>query len=83
MHVNNSVTVKTVGGISLCNEVKLEESEGYNYFFCCFLYVRIEIDQLFCVICCQSNKSQVNCKQINHSRSALVISSTLQLTSKQ
>ena len=30
---NNSVTVKTFGRISLCGDRKLEESEGYNYFF--------------------------------------------------
>ena len=29
MHVNDSVTVKTVGGISLFDSGKLEESEGY------------------------------------------------------
>ena len=50
MHVNNSVIVKTVGGISLCDGGMLEESGGYNYFFVVF-YVRIEIDQLLCVIC--------------------------------
>ena len=33
MHVNTSVIVKTVGGISLLDGRKLEESEGYNYFF--------------------------------------------------
>ena len=33
MHVNVSVTVKTVGGISLFDGGKLEESKGYNYFF--------------------------------------------------
>ena len=48
------------------------------------LCVRIEIDQLKCVNCwviihCLS----VICKQINHSRFALVIWSPLQLTSKQ
>ena len=48
------------------------------------LCVRIEIDQLQCMNCwviihCLS----VNCKQINHSRFALVIGSPLQLTSKQ
>ena len=32
MHVNNSVTVKTVGRISLGDGGQLEESEGYNYF---------------------------------------------------
>ena len=47
MHVNNSVTVKTVGGISLCDGGKLEESEGYNYFLAVFVCVFLfEIDQL-------------------------------------
>ena len=46
MHVNNSVTVKTVGGISLCDGGQFEESEGYHYFYVVFLCVRIEIDQL-------------------------------------
>ena len=36
MQVNNSVTIKTVGGISLCDGGKLEESERYNYFFVVF-----------------------------------------------
>ena len=36
MHVNVSVTVKTVGKISLFDGGKLEESEGYNYFFIIF-----------------------------------------------
>ena len=36
MHVNVSVTVKTFGGISLFDGGKLEESEGYNYFFVVF-----------------------------------------------
>ena len=51
MHVNISVTVKTISGISLFNGGKLEESKGCNYFFRCFLCVRLLIDQLFCVIC--------------------------------
>ena len=46
MYVNACITVKIVGGISLCNGGKLEESEGSNCFFHCFLCVRIEIDQL-------------------------------------
>ena len=33
MHVNVGVTVKTIGGMSLFDGGKLEESEGYNYFF--------------------------------------------------
>ena len=50
----------------------------------CLLCVRIEIDQLHCVNCwviihCLS----VSCTTINHSRCALVIWSSLQLTSKQ
>ena len=51
MHVNNSVTVKTVGGISLCDGGKLEESDEVNHFFCSFLCVRFEINQLLRVIC--------------------------------
>ena len=51
MHVNISVTVKTIGGISLCDGGKLEDSEGYNYFFIIFLCVRIEIDQLLRALC--------------------------------
>ena len=35
IHVNASITVKDVGGISSCNGGKLEKSEGYN----CFLVV--------------------------------------------
>ena len=33
MHVNNSGTVKTVGGISICDGGKLEESEVYINFY--------------------------------------------------
>ena len=36
MHVNISITVKTVGVISLGYGRKLEESEWYNYFFIIF-----------------------------------------------
>ena len=36
MPVNVSVTVKTVGEISLFDGRKVEESEGYNYFFVVF-----------------------------------------------
>ena len=39
MQVNISFTVKTFGGISLCNDGKLEESEGYNYFFVVFYVI--------------------------------------------
>ena len=34
--VNACITVKIVGGISLCNGGKLEESEGSNYFYIVF-----------------------------------------------
>ena len=43
---NTCITVKIVGGISLCNGGKLEKSEGSNCFFHRFFCVRIEIDQL-------------------------------------
>ena len=33
IHVNACITVKIVGGLSLCNGGKLEESEGSNCFF--------------------------------------------------
>ena len=36
MHVKVSVAVKTVGGISVFDGGKLEESEGNNYFFVVF-----------------------------------------------
>ena len=45
MHVNINVTVKTVGGISLCDGGKLEDSR-IQLLFRRFLCVRIEIDQL-------------------------------------
>ena len=51
MHVNVSGTVQSFGGFSLFDGGKVEESEGYNYLFGRFLCVRIEIDQLLCVIC--------------------------------
>ena len=55
MHVNNSVTIKTVGWVSLCDGVKLEESEGYNYFFVVFCV--LESDSISsCWL--MSNKSQ-------------------------
>ena len=39
IHVYACITVKIVGGISLCNGGKLEESEGSNCFFHRFLCV--------------------------------------------
>ena len=69
MHVNISVTVKTVSMISLNDGRKFEESEGNNFFFffffffCRFLCVRIEIDQLLCVTFLVINHSlSANCK---------------------
>ena len=51
MHVKSALQLKPVGGISLCDGGELEEYEGYCYFFVVFLCVKIEIDQLLCVIC--------------------------------
>ena len=48
--------VNTVGGISLCDDEKLEESEGYNYFFVIF-YV-LELNRSALVRDLLSNKSQ-------------------------
>ena len=42
MHVNVSFTVKTVGRISLFNGGKMEESEGYNYFFFVFYVLELK-----------------------------------------
>ena len=36
--VNACITVKIIGGISLCNGGKLEESEGSNCFFHRFFF---------------------------------------------
>ena len=52
--------------------------------FRCLLCVRIEIDQLQCVNCWViTHCLSVSCTKINHSRCALVIWSSLQVTSKQ
>ena len=42
MQVNISIIVKTVGRISLCDGGKLEESEGYNYFFVVFYVLELK-----------------------------------------
>ena len=42
MHVNASVTVKTVGGISLYDGGMLQESDGYNYFFVIFYVLELK-----------------------------------------
>ena len=86
MHVNVCVTVKTVGvgGGFFIWWRKVGRIWRIQLLFCRCVCVRIEIDQLLCVICWVINHSlSVSCKKINHSHSALVIWSTLQLTSKQ
>ena len=48
MHVNVSVVVKTVDGISLFDGRKLEESEGYNNFMIIFYELESKyVDQQF------------------------------------
>ena len=73
-----------IGGSSSVQWRKVGRSWRLRMCFRRLLCVRIEIDQLQCVICwviihCLS----VSCTTINHSRCALVIWSSLQLTSKQ
>ena len=74
----------SIGGSSSLQWRKVGRSWRLRMCFRRLLCVRIEIDQLQCVICwviihCLS----VSCTKINHSRCALVIWSSLQLTSKQ
>ena len=74
----------SIGGSSSVQWRKVERSWSLQMCFRPSLCVRIEIDQLQCVNCrviihCLS----VSCTKINHSRYALVIWSSLQLTSKQ
>ena len=74
----------SIGGSSSLQWQKVGRSWRLRMCFRCLLSVRIEIDQLQCVNCwviihCLS----VSCTKINHSRCALVIWSSLQLTSKQ
>ena len=73
-----------IGGSSFVQWRKVGRSWRLRMCFRRLLCVRIEIDQLHCVNCwviihCLS----VSCAKINHSRCALVIWSSLQLTSKQ
>ena len=73
-----------IGGSSLVQWRKVGRSWRLRMCFRRLLCVRIEIDQLHCMNCwviihCLS----VSCAKINHSRCALVIWSSLQLTSKQ
>ena len=75
---------QTFGGISWAQWRNAGKIRRIQLLFHRFFCVRIEIDQLYYVNCwviihCLS----VSCKQINHSRFALVIWSPLQLTSKQ
>ena len=74
----------SIGGSSSVQWRKVGRSWRLRMCFRHLLCVRIEIDQLQCVNCwviihCLS----VSCTKINHSRYALVIWSSLQLTSKQ
>ena len=74
----------SIGGSSSVQWRKVGRSWRLRMCFCRLLCVRIEIDQLQCVNCwaiihCLS----VSCTKINHSCWALVIWSSLQLTSKQ
>ena len=74
----------SIGGSSSLQWRKVGRSRRLRMCFRRLLSVRIEIDQLQCVNCwviihCLS----VSCTKINHSRCALVIWSSLQLTSKQ
>ena len=74
----------TICGISSVEWWKVGSSWRLQMYFCRLLYVRIEIDQLYCVNCwviihCLS----VSCMKLHHSCYMLVIWSSLQLTSKQ
>ena len=74
----------SIGGSSSVQWRKAGRSWRLPMCFRSLLCVRIEIDQLQCVNCwviihCLS----VSCTKINHSRCALMIWSSLQLTSKQ
>ena len=74
----------TIGRISSVQWQKVGRSWRFQMCFRRLLCVRIEIDQLYCVIYwviihCLS----VSWTKINHSRYVLVIWSSLQLTSKQ
>ena len=74
----------SIGGSSSVQWRKVGRSWRLQMCFCRLVYVRIAIDQLQCVnywviIHCFS----VSCMKINHLRCALVIWSSLQLTSKQ
>ena len=74
----------SIGGSSSVQWRKAGRSWRLPLCFCSLLCVRIEIDQLQCVNCWVIiHFLSVSCTKINHSRYALVIWSSLQLTSKQ
>ena len=58
MHVNVSVTVKAVGGISSFDGGKLEESKGYNCFFVVFCVLESNRSRSALVRDLLSNKSR-------------------------
>ena len=73
-----------IGGISSVQWRKVVRSWRVQMYFRRLLCVRIEIDQLYCVNCCVIiHCLSVSCTRINHSCCALMIWSSLQLTSKQ
>ena len=74
----------SIGGSSSVQWRKVGRSWRFQKCFRRLFCVRIEIDQPQCVNCCVIiHCLSVSCTKINHSRCALVIWSSLQLTSKQ
>ena len=74
----------SIGGSSSVQWRKVGRSWILRMCFRRLLCVRIEIDQPHCVNCwVKIHCLSVSCTEINHSRCALVIWSSLQLTSKQ
>ena len=73
-----------IGGSSSVQWRKVGRSWRLRMCFRRLLCVRIKIDQLHCVNCwVKIHCLSVSCAKINHSRCALLIWSSLQLTSKQ
>ena len=74
----------SIGGSSSVQWRRVGRSWRFQMCFPRLFCVRIEIDQPQCVNCCLIiHCLSVSCTKINHSRCALVIWSSLQLTSKQ
>ena len=74
----------SIGGSSSVLWRKVGRSWRFQMCFRRLFCVRIEIDQPQCVNCCVIiHCLSVSCTKINHSRCALVIWSSLQLTPKQ